>query len=963
MFIAKEICHYSTMEALFDAASRTGVHPNPEKPAQIFPGGCISDSLLYTQSNGRILLGQDAEGRMHFVCAPGKRDFALPTLTSERDQLMGAHPGMYYQADMALLLGKIKFSLILESGAELSLGGEGTSSCYLDYFLPATTATRDGLTLTSMSLAPMLEPGVKSALSPLPLPGPSGAIHALHIKNGFNRTFTANAHLSLSESFLTQYQFDMRPMDRRAHRPFQAEWDENMLFMWRPDVSAMVQAQGFTQTGNPGMPGFWREIELAPGEEITLTCFVVISAEASDLRPALAMLYRHTALEWINITADFWAHRLGSLKPLSNSPLEKQSMDFHMRSVIDNFNCLQMNNDGDIVIHWQGAPSHNSGRFWGIDAEPTALSVLYCLPEYALPILRYLVDRNTPAYSLFPDHSTPIFMAPLIIAAKYSELTGDMSLFLREAHVAKRLVEDSEKLLALRHPSGLVPSRYSSDGHVFNRYDFGANCKAYYVFSSLGPVLASLGRADLKDAFTKAAGMLKEAVRGHMCVKGPFGQQIRGGSNMGEHEPFYLRDDTLYYDGEDSSSCLAPLYGILDFHDPLWQNYHRFSRSLFCTNYDPEAGALRWFARGGAIDGTALISGIGGSVSRQEMAARLQNMFDMGCDDTGSLFWWPKAKNWVRGLTRCSQGQGAWIFQHMEQWLGLRLNAAEKTLSINLQGLYTGYEWKGANIGGMRFDIRVQEGEDTLSASVTNLNDTAVTLRIASRPAGCAFSGGECHTFQLAPYGTADVQLARPAGAALPPVSIPAVENAVYAPDGPVLGTALFEQPFVYHTEPNVFAAQLVLLSGPEELRGASINVSVPAQMEVKPKEFALVDEFADEGFGPSIVCSLGDIPANSRKVIPIYLSIDPSIRCHGAWMARSPFAAIPQTGPAYLAVCSDSKAELGDICARVTAEYSDGRKADIRLVLPVRTVTGQELDQLDKDIFGGQNVNQHPRL
>ena len=467
----------------------------------------------------------------------------------------------------------------------------------------------------------------------------------------------------------------------------------------------------------------------------------------------------------------------------------------------------------------------------------------------------------------------------------------------------------------------------------------------------------------MKDAFMKAAGMIKDAVREHMCVKGPFGDQIRGGSNMGEHEPFYLRDDTLYYDGEDSSSCLAPLYGIMDFHDPLWQNYHRFSRSLFCTNYDPEADALRWFARGGAIDGTALISGIGGSVTRQEMATKLQNMFDMGCDDTGSLFWWPKAKNCVRGLTRCSQGQGAWIFQHMEQWLGLRLNAAEKTLSVNLQGLYAGYEWKGANIGGMRFDIRVQEGEDTLSASVTNLNDTSVTLRIASRPAGGAFSGGEYHTFQLAPSATADVQLARPAGSAITPVSIPAVENAVFAADKPVLGTALFEQPFVYQTEPNIFAAQLVLLSGPQDLRSASICISVPAQLEVKAKEFGLLDEFADEGFGPSIVCSLGDIPANSRKVIPIYLSLAPSFDCHGAWMARSPFAAIPQSGPAYLAICADSRTELGNLCARVTAEYLDGHKADIQLTLPVRTVTKQELSQLDMDVFGGQNIPQHPRL
>ena len=38
---------------------------------------------------------------------------------------------------------------------------------------------------------------------------------------------------------------------------------------------------------------------------------------------------------------------------------------------------------GRLLSHWQGAPSHGYGTVWGIDIEPTAVSIVHACPELA----------------------------------------------------------------------------------------------------------------------------------------------------------------------------------------------------------------------------------------------------------------------------------------------------------------------------------------------------------------------------------------------------------------------------------------------------------------------------------------------------------------------------------------------------------------------------------------------------
>jgi len=964
MFIDPKHCLYSSMASLLSNARQSGTHPDAEAPEQTGPDGCISDMLLYVQSNGMVQVGHDELGRMHYLSSSAKRDFALPTLTQESDQLISAHPGMYYQADIAMMLGKLFFSLTLKDGTEIMAGGAGARSCYLDYFLPVTTKNAGLLTVTSTSIAPMLEPEAVSAIPGLPLPGPSGAVHALHVKNNSGKTVDFTAHLHFNQHLISQYQFTYTSMKEHIRYPFKSEWHQNALLLWRPDVSALIQAQGFSHSGNPGMPALTRKYSLAPGEETTLHCYIAISSDIADIHPAMAALYRHTALEWINLTAAFWADRLGRLSVPIGQDVQKKAVDFHMRSILDNFNCYHLDASGELVAHLQGAPSQIGGRFWGIDAEPTALSLIYAIPELAGPVLRYVAYRNKPVYSLYPDHSTPIMMAPLIIAAKYFELTGDVSIMREDILLKARMLEDARFLLSLLHESGLLPSRYSSDGHVFNRYDFGTNCKAYYVFSSFRHVLAALGEEDLANQFAAAGEKLKSAVYQYMVAEGPFGRQISGGANMGEHEVFYLRDDLMYYDGEDSSSCMAWLYGLADLRDPLFQNYHRFARSLFATNYDAEVKALRWFAWGHSLDATAYVSAMAGNASREGMLGAFTDMLAMTTDTTGAMFWWPRARNYVRGLTRCSQAQGAYVFQNTEQWLGLKINEHEGTITISPQGFFDSYHWQGARLGKAWLDIELTEQGVMLSCRLTNKRSKAYKVSLHGRQPGALYADGSVITGVLPAGGVLSLSLPLTGQAPeLREPDIELIENLAYASHGPNLGTYLYELPRAYDAVPEVVILPLVLLTGPSALTDLILRAETEGELQLKPKSRMLLDDVAT-GFDTAVTLNLGPADANKRIPQSLYVKLPQKYKRSECWLTRADFVSLrqPQAGKV-LAIQSDRARTIGSIKAKLSWRDETGAQNESTIEIPVNTMSAEEFGRMKVSIFGGRHHALSTRL
>jgi hypothetical protein len=488
-----------------------------------------------------------------------------------------------------------------------------------------------------------------------------------------------------------------------------------------------------------------RPLDLAPGEVVVIESVVALASTPAGVMPVVYGLHMRSALEWLNLTARFWHERLGRLSV--NSPdlgrEARVSRDLYVRCVMDNFCCLQTDDRGVLVSHYQGAPK--PGTVWGIDYEPTIVSILPVAPELARQGLLFTLDRNRAPRSEYRDHSVPILVSPVIIARKYLEATGDTALFDDRPEVMAALESVFAELEELRAPSHrLYPSRYSSDGPLGRRYDHGTNAKVWFAFDSFRYLLEALGDTEGAESHRVAATEIQSALSKTMVTEGPFGPQFSGGTNLGEDPGgFYLPEELPYYDGEDSGSHLAPVYGVYDFTHAPWVNYHRFARSLFCPTWEPEFGTIRWFPSWSmpVLDGTGFFSVLGGSLTRGEMVGALRRLHEFAADPTGSVYWWPISADFKQGLSRCSQGQGSWAWQYLEQWLGLQVDALRRVLTVAPRGLPSELEWKGFRVGGQVFDIQWREAKEQALLTVRNRGPKEWTVRLGARPYGTGAEG------------------------------------------------------------------------------------------------------------------------------------------------------------------------------------------------------------------------------
>ncbi len=924
---------------------------DPESYAQ---NKALSERQLFTQSNARVLLGQDNMGRFHFIAAPHRKDYALPTRKTGAHQHITACPGMYYQTDLTLFLGKAWYEMKLEDGSFLRNGNEDSVTRYLNDFLPWTVTQYEGLELNTISLAPVLEKPMRGGMKTLPLPGPSGAFYGMNIKNTGKKAVKLTVSFHFENLFMSKYEHCNEPVETRAFPAVYSQVDRNLLLMQRPEgYTGIYMRDGIWEKDDQEWKAE-RTMLLEPGESFFQETLISVAETSDEVSEALGILFMHSIEEWMEITDVFWKDRLGELKVFDSceQSLARKSRDIHIRNILDNFNCVQTDENGRVLVHWQGAPSHCFGRMWGIDVEPTTLSFLHILPEMGKRLIEYMADRNEPRYSEFPEHSVPIMMAPLIMAGEYLHDTGDVEYFRENTYVKKRLDEIWEKIYRMRHnASSLVPSRFSSDGIVMRRYDHGTNVKFWYASRCYGDILTALEEsADLVWDYMEK---LKRGIEQYMVTEGPFGPQISGGTNLGEQEEFYMNEDFCYYDGEDSSSVLAPVYGIWNYTYTPWKNYHRFARSIFCSNYDPEMDTLRWFPYGGALDGTAYISQAGGSITREEMRTSFANMISAAVDETGSLYWWPKAENKRRMIARCSQGQGAWVFQYIRQWLGIQINAEKKTLKIYPMGMLDGYSWENALLGNFRFDIHYREENGYAVYSVTNKNNETFQLILGCRSQGQgAGNVFREKTEELAPGKTVEARLEM--GKELPEERnrIPDREAQELSDDGIVFGHFGFHQPSMDDVEKNTALLQFVLVNGKKvALEKVKLCIQAPQWMHLKEKEYRIWDSES-----PDTSCILEtrecSVLPGTRKVFGIWTGMDKEYHADKIWFDKHPFWYGKEKEEGSLWVESDAEEKEYAVSVRLTYQLS-GKKEEKRLLIPVRTVMPEKLRRIVRTFLG----------
>jgi hypothetical protein len=432
--------------------------------------------------------------------------------------------------------------------------------------------------------------------------------------------------------------------------------------------------------------------------------------------------------------------------------------EFFIRCLFDNFNCLQTDALGNLIAHRQGAPSHGFGTIWGIDYEPTVISASLLCPEIAERALVFLLDKTRPMSSYCKaDHSVPILCSPVVIAAFLLRQTGDTGMFDRTPGMLDSLTGIMDEITGFKHPLETLFSTYwSSDGLVGRRYDYGTNVKLYYAFKGLAFILESLGKDGKK--YSRIGDEIVASIDKTMIIDGPFGKMFSGGTNLDTgDEGIFIQDNALpYYDGEDTSSMLAPVYGTCaDDYGP-WVNYQRFGRSLFCENYQPETDLRTWYATAPlANDGTAVLAGVSGSVSRREMMDTAGTAVKYIDRSTGSLFWWPSGPEECRKLTRCSQGQGAWAWQYYSRWLGIETDGVSRELSFSPKGLPAKLHLYPSPSRGFPFEIDYDE-----KAGLCLVKSSAPetwTVAVGFRGEGCGAEGSlEVLKKTIPPGGSAE---------------------------------------------------------------------------------------------------------------------------------------------------------------------------------------------------------------
>ena len=530
----------------------------------------LSEELLFIQSNTRILICQNPKGELRYAAVP-TQVYPVPTDRSIPSG-PGYGPGMYYHFDAARLMN-IRYSF-RPVGSDTAVAfvqeGEYNNTCYADHFLPLTVSRSGEMEAFITTFAPVSPDPDKAALSPAPLPGPPAAFYILYLKNTGTRSINGTVLLSC---------------DKKLHdQETRMNIDRNTLILRIPEASAGIHMIGGTWKEEQQNYLAERDISLKPGEAVLIESFIVLGEMYREIMPVVYQLYLYSSLEWLNKTADFWNDRLGKLAVSAGDyPLATRlSRDIYYRCVLDNFCCLQADEKGNILSHYQGAPKQ--GTIWGIDYEPTIISAMQVAPELGRAGILFTMNRNQAPRTKYGNmHSVPILISPVMIARKYLEWTADTGFFTDHPDIPESLDLIMQDLLSVKCPDyTLFPTIFSSDGPVGRQYDHGTNVKVYYALEGYGVILDAMGEHVKARYYYQLAEEVRQDIDGTMVTEGPFGRQISGGTNLGSDPgEFYLNDSIIYYDGEDTGSHLAPVYGVYGWDYTPWVNYHRWARSLF----------------------------------------------------------------------------------------------------------------------------------------------------------------------------------------------------------------------------------------------------------------------------------------------------------------------------------------------------------------------------------------------
>ena len=356
------------------------------------------------------------------------------------------------------------------------------------------------------------------------------------------------------------------------------------------------------------------------------------------------------------------------------------------------------------------------------------------------------------------------------------------------------------------------------------------------------------------------------------------------------------------------------------------------------------------------LDGTGFFSRLGGCITPAEMKESIQIMRSSVIDEvTGSIFWWPHGVEYKRSLTRCSQGQGAWAWQYIEQWLGLKVDRTSRTLTIAPSGLLTAYQWQGFQSGPNRFDIDWRETTQGSTLHVTNHNGEPWTLRAGFRaPGSGAAAELEWQTSTLEAGQSATLQVGASAAAAgvqdMTDANILRVETAAFSQDPDMLfkryGPAMLwghwdtSKQWMYQELPNALRF-IVGNNTTEDWQDVEVLLHCPdgwSAMGRQPKHWPLPDALQ----GGEVCLSLGSLAGGTRTVAPFWVGgpggrglLPPSAKAIYSHVPSQPGDGVRLGNPAA------AQPMTVTFTAELHARTADGKTIQRQISIPVEIIPG----------------------
>lgn len=489
--------------------------------------------------------------------------------------------------------------------------------------------------------------------------------------------------------------------------------------------------------------------ELGPGEFYWLP--LVIAALPAE--PELEKLAKRTSAEWLRSTLDYFAALTGRLE----TPQEPYAGEFFERCTHQCFNATVMDQTGEIAGDNSLGSSPVKDEIWTKDFHYSLMPLVMADPDLARRAIRWFAKWSVRHSGKFPGgigHSIPNSLAPVAMAGLYYTVTGDREFFTDDPELSKRLMRLLNSAMKLEvGNTGLLSSKFISDGDSVGDFHTGSNIFAWYCLTSFARVAEeALGDARIADRYRKAADRIKRDLAKYNIINGPFGRQYIEGVMADGSLPTMRHNlrgiegapevPYMAHDGEESDTTLASFYGFTSYDDPPLHNLKRFALTEHNLIYSPEQDGILWSDRRpysttfpGYVSGLAASRDSDSFSGPNGYLTRIRKLTDLD----GSIWWWPysdltcgyRVRNQVtRGLGKCGWASGVFCCLFVSQFLGITYDAPTRTLTFRPFLPSSDFTWERFRIGAGVFSASCKKEQASSTLVVTNHNSHPVKARL-----------------------------------------------------------------------------------------------------------------------------------------------------------------------------------------------------------------------------------------